>query len=153
MDDIPSTTRSCLLCNGEPIAPWPPSGKGPTHHTCHPGEELETILMAKATEVKDALNTAEHKLNRLRSEFHTKEHDLLMERNALHEKWNAIQQRAQLQKLLKVLRSGALHYKSEDADWLLLNWVFSTFLPRSVSVLKEHQARLAEFIKHIKEPL
>ena len=37
----PWTTKQCRLCNGEPIAPWPPgsTGSGPTHHTCHPGEE------------------------------------------------------------------------------------------------------------------
>jgi len=36
----PFATRSCRVCNGEPLAPWPPGvGKGPTHHTCYPGEE------------------------------------------------------------------------------------------------------------------
>ena len=42
--ELPVETRSCRLCNGEPIAPWPPViGGGPTHHTCHPGEERATL--------------------------------------------------------------------------------------------------------------
>lgn len=43
--DIPYTTQTCRLCNGELIAPWPPvPNGGPTHHTCHPGEERQTIM-------------------------------------------------------------------------------------------------------------
>jgi hypothetical protein len=43
---VPSETKSCRACQGEPIAPWPPaSGKGPTHHTCHPGEELDKPIL------------------------------------------------------------------------------------------------------------
>jgi hypothetical protein len=40
---VPSATQTCRVCSGEPIAPWPPKlGDGPTHHTCHPGEERRT---------------------------------------------------------------------------------------------------------------
>lgn len=42
--EVTSATYFCRVCRGEPLAPWPPEpGKGPTHHTCHPGEELGTI--------------------------------------------------------------------------------------------------------------
>ena len=45
MNHVPDATRTCRLCNGEPIAPWPPTvGGGPTHHTCYPGEERGTIV-------------------------------------------------------------------------------------------------------------
>ena len=37
---VSHATATCRLCQGEPIAPWPPSiSGGPTHHTCYPGEE------------------------------------------------------------------------------------------------------------------
>jgi hypothetical protein len=48
---IPHETRTCRLCNGESQAPWPPvPGGGPTHHTCHPGEERQTLEEKYMTE-------------------------------------------------------------------------------------------------------
>jgi hypothetical protein len=42
--EIPQTTKTCRLCCGEAIGAWPPQvGGPPTHHTCHPGEERDTI--------------------------------------------------------------------------------------------------------------
>ena len=42
---LPAETRSCELCQGKERAPWPPAvGKGPTHHTCCPGEEASALL-------------------------------------------------------------------------------------------------------------
>jgi hypothetical protein len=36
--------KKCRLCQGEPMAEWPPGpGKGPTHHTCHPGHEKHIV--------------------------------------------------------------------------------------------------------------
>jgi len=44
--DVPSTTRSCRLCQGEASVPWPPVvGGGPTHHTCYPGEEADKYAL------------------------------------------------------------------------------------------------------------
>ena len=55
---MPYTTESCRLCNGEPMAPWPPgTGKGPTHHTCHPGEERAELERA-AHDASVAANVA-----------------------------------------------------------------------------------------------
>lgn len=40
--DMPPTTRSCRLCQGEPLARDPP---GATHHTCYPGEEADKYAL------------------------------------------------------------------------------------------------------------
>jgi hypothetical protein len=40
--DVPATTRSCRLCQGEPLALDPP---GATHHTCYPGEEADKYAL------------------------------------------------------------------------------------------------------------
>ena len=40
---LPYETLTCRLCNGEPIVPWDSIGSGPTHHTCYPGEERQTL--------------------------------------------------------------------------------------------------------------
>ena len=46
-DRLPATTKSCQLCQGKKREPWPPEvGKGPTHHTCHDGEEAVHLLEA-----------------------------------------------------------------------------------------------------------
>ena len=40
---IQDTTKSCRLCQGESVQTWATPFGGPTHHTCHPGEERPTL--------------------------------------------------------------------------------------------------------------
>jgi hypothetical protein len=71
-------TATCRLCNGEKIAPWPPiPGGGPTHHTCHPGEERPVAPVGGGKRSRAEAQRRQDEIEQLRARVTELERELL----------------------------------------------------------------------------